>query len=157
MSIAAAGDLYGVGLIDLSTGEFTTAEYRNGDGLQALVDEIAVLRPREIVVPSREVIERLPEITRLQMPVTMAEAWTFELESARRTLLDQLRVHGLDGFGLEGRPAAVRAAGGLTAYLRDTQKADLAHVRAITYKTTTDCLIVDPITLKHLEVVNGSE
>jgi DNA mismatch repair protein MutS len=157
MSIADAGELYGVGLIDLSTGEFTTAEYRNGDGLRALVDEIAVLRPREIVVPSRAVVERLPEITRLQMPVTMAEAWTFELESARRTLLDQLRVHGLDGFGLEGRPAAVRAAGGLTAYLRDTQKADLAHVRAITYKTTTDCLIVDPITLKHLEVVNGSE
>ncbi len=157
MAIADAGDIYGVGLIDLSTGEFTTAEYRNGDGLQALVDEIVVLRPREIVVPSREVIERLPEITRLQMPVTMADAWTFELESARRALLDQLRVHGLDGFGLEDRPAAVRAAGGLTAYLRDTQKADLAHVRAITYKTSSDGLIVDPITLKHLEVVIGSE
>ena len=157
MAIADAGDIYGVGLIDLSTGEFTTAEYRSGDGLQALVDEIMVLRPREIVVPSREVVERLPEITRLQMPVTMAEAWTFEFESARRALLDQLRVHGLDGFGLEDRPAAVRAAGGLTAYLRDTQKADLAHVRAITYKTSSDCLIVDPITLKHLEVVIGSE
>jgi DNA mismatch repair protein MutS len=42
-------------------------------------------------------------------------------------------------------------------YLRDTQKADLAHVRAITYKTSSDCLVVDPITLKHLEVVTGSE
>src|SRR5688572_6746739 len=157
MSIAQTGDVYGVGLIDLSTGEFTTAEYRNGDGLQALVDEIVVLRPREVVVPSRDVVERLPEIARLQTPVTMAEAWTFELEAARRALLDQLRVHGLDGFGLEGRPAAVRAAGGLTAYLRDTQKADLAHVRAITYKTTSESLIVDPITLKHLEIVTGSE
>ena len=157
MAIASAGDRYGVGLIDLSTGEFTTAEYRNGDGLQALADEIAVLRPREIVVPSKDVVDRLPEIARLQLPVTMADAWTFEPEAARRTLLDQLRVHGLDGFGLEGRTVAIQAAGGLTAYLRDTQKADLAHVRAITYKTAGDGLIVDPITLKHLEVVTGSE
>src|SRR5918993_4014110 len=157
MSIARAGDLYGVGLIDLSTGEFTTAEYRNGDGLQALADEIAVLRPREVVVPSKEILDRLPEITRLQVPVTTAEAWTFEPEAARRALLDQLRVHGLEGFGLEGRPAAVQAAGGLVSYLRDTQKADLAHVRAIAYKTVADCLVVDPITLKHLEIVAGSE
>ncbi len=157
MSIATAGDLYGVGLIDLSTGEFTTAEYRNGDGLQALADEIAVLRPREVVVPSKEIVDRLPDIARLQMPVTTADAWTFEPEAARRALLDQLRVHGLEGFGLEGRPAAIQAAGGLTTYLRDTQKADLAHVRAITYKTSSDCLVIDPITLKHLEVVAGSE
>ncbi len=157
MSIATAGELYGVGLIDLSTGEFTTSEYRNGDGLQALADEIAVLRPREVVVPSREIVERLPEIARLQMPVTTADAWTFEPEAARRALLDQLRVHGLDGFGLEGRTAAIQAAGGLTTYLRDTQKADLAHVRAIAYKTASDCLVIDPITLKHLEVVAGSE
>ena len=74
MSIATAGDLFGVGLIDLSTGEFTTAEYRNGDGLQALADEISVLRPREIVVPSRDVVERLPEIARLQVPVTTTDA-----------------------------------------------------------------------------------
>ena len=157
MSIATAGDLYGVGLIDLSTGEFTTAEYRSGDGLQALADEIAVLRPREVVVPSKEIVDRLPEIARLQMPVTTADAWTFEPEAARRALLDQLRVHGLEGFGLEGRQAAIQAAGGLTTYLRDTQKADLAHVRAISYKTSSDCLVVDPITLKHLEVVTGSE
>src|SRR5687767_6978898 len=157
MSIATAGELYGVGLIDLSTGEFTTAEYRNGDGLQALADEIAVLRPREVVVPSREIVDRLPEIGRLQMPVTTADAWTFEPEAARRALLDQLWVHGLDGFGLEGRTAAIQAAGGLTTYLRETQKADLAHVRAIAYKTSSDCLVIDPITLKHLEVVAGSE
>ena len=78
-------------------------------------------------------------------------------ETARRALLDQLKTHGLEGFGLEGRTAAIQAAGGLVAYLRDTQKADLAHVRAISYKTSADCLIIDPITLKHLEVVTGSE
>ena len=155
---------FGVALLDLSTGEFTTAEYHGPDGLQALADEIAVLRPREIVVPgdagSKEpsaIAASLPEIARLQIPVTTADAWSFEPEAARRALLDQLKTHGLDGFGLDGRVAAIQAAGGLVAYLRDTQKADLAHVRAITYKAAADCLVIDPITLKHLEVVSGSE
>jgi len=151
-------EIFGVALLDLSTGEFTTAEYQGPDGLQALADEIAVLRPRELILPAEsDVAGKLPEIARLQIPVTTANAWSFEPEAARRSLLDQLKTHGLDGFGLDGRVTAIQAAGGLVAYLRDTQKADLAHVRAIGYKAVADCLVVDPITLKHLEVVTGSE
>jgi DNA mismatch repair protein MutS len=155
---------FGVALLDLSTGEFTTAEYHGAEGLQALADEIATLRPREIVVPggsqgqdSRSPVDTLPEIARLQIPVTTTDAWSFEPEAARRSLLDQLKTHGLDGFGLDGRVSAIQAAGGLIAYLRDTQKADLAHVRAITYRAVAECLLIDPITLKHLEIVAGSE
>ncbi|HEU5257236.1 MAG TPA: DNA mismatch repair protein MutS, partial [Vicinamibacterales bacterium] len=153
-----SGPRFGAALLDLSTGEFTAAEYEGDEGLQALADEIATLRPREIVVAAdSDVATRLPEIARLQLPVTTADAWSFEPEAARRALLDQLKTHGLDGFGLDGRVPAIQAAGALVAYLRETQKADLAHVRAVTYKTTAECLLVDPITLKHLEVLTGSE
>ena len=68
-----------------------------------------------------------------------------------------MRTHGLEGFGLEQHAAAIQAAGGLVSYLRDTQKADLAHVRAIAYKAAADSLTIDPITLKHLEVLSGSD
>ena len=149
---------FGVALLDLSTGEFTTAEYHGDEGLQALADDIATLRPREIVVPAESgVVAALPDIARLQLPVTAADAWSFEPESARRSLVDQLKTHGLDGFGLDGRVRAIQAAGGLVTYLRDTQKADLAHVRAVTYKAAAEGLLIDPITLKHLEVVAGSD
>jgi DNA mismatch repair protein MutS len=161
LSIVAADlkvRLYGVALLDLSTGEFTATEYKGDEGLQALADEIATLRPREIIVAAEsDITTQLPEITRLQVPISSAEAWSFEPEAARRTLLDQLKTHGLDGFGLDGHVAAVQAAGGLVAYLRDTQKAELAHVRGVTYKTTADCLLIDPTTLKHLEVLTGSD
>ncbi|MGH9254606.1 MAG: DNA mismatch repair protein MutS [Vicinamibacterales bacterium] len=151
-------DVIGVALIDLSTGEFTAAEYPGPDGIQALADDIAVLRPREIVLPEASpVADRLPEIGRLQVPVTTAEPWSFELEAARRSLLEQLKAHGLEGFGLDGRAAAVRAAGGLVAYLRDTQKAELAHVHTIAFKAAADALVIDPITLEHLEVVTGHD
>jgi DNA mismatch repair protein MutS len=166
MSITGSRERTGVALIDVSTGEFTTAEYTGPDGLQALGDEIAVLRPREIVVPGASagaeaaapsMTEHLPDIARLQIPVTSIEAWHFEPESARRTLLDQLKTHGLEAFGLEEHRVAAQAAGGLVTYLRDTQKVDLAHVRTVRYTSAGDCLVIDPITLKHLEVVTGSD
>jgi len=158
MAIVRGNGVAGVALLDLSTGEFTTAEYQGDEGLQALADEIITLRPREIVVPAdSDVAKHLPEIARLQLPVTGVDAWSFEPEAARRALLDQLKTHGLDGFDLDGHIAAIQAAGGLVAYLRETQKADLAHVRVVTYKTTAECLLIDPITLKHLEVLTGSD
>jgi DNA mismatch repair protein MutS len=147
---------YGVALIDLSTGEFNAAEYAGGDGLQALRDDIAVLRPREIIVSAGLDIRGLiPEVDTCGAAVTDVDGWHFALESARQTLLEQLRVGNLEGFGLERRQAAVCAAGALLRYLRDTQKAELAHVRTIGFKAAADCLLIDPTTLAHLEVVES--
>ncbi len=148
----------GAAVVDLSTGECTAAEYLGDVGARALADELTVLRPREIVVPAAaDILARLPDIAQLQVAVTSSDASGFEVEPAYRLLLEHLRVHGLEGFGLDGRPAAVAAAGGLLAYLRATQKADLSHIRSVRYKATTDGLIVDPVTMKHLEVVVSAE
>jgi len=160
----ARGEVFGAAVIDLSTGEFSAAEYHGAAGLDALADDMSVLHPREIVVRGGDTgadppafVQRLTAISRLPLRVTTADGWSFEPEAARRALLDQLKTHGLEGFGLEGRATAIQAAGGLVTYLRETQKADLAHVRAISFRTSSDSLIVDPITLKHLEVVTGSD
>ncbi|MBP7568462.1 MAG: DNA mismatch repair protein MutS [Acidobacteria bacterium] len=155
----AAARLVGVGaaLVDLSTGEFTAAEYSGPAGLQALADELGVLRPREIVIPDDFALDaQLPAVASAGIPTTRVEAWTFEAERARAALLEQLRTASLEGFGLEGRPLAVRAAGGLVRYLRDGQKADLAHVREIAFRQAADALVVDAVTLRHLEVVEAS-
>src|SRR5476649_1319433 len=50
MAVSVRGATLGVALLDLSTGEFSAAEYAGAGGLQALADELAVLRPREIIV-----------------------------------------------------------------------------------------------------------
>jgi len=160
MSLAPAGAggsrVFGAAILDLSTGEFSTAEYPGADGLQALADELSVLRPRELVVPMGcDAAALLPPLRDHGIPVTTLDAWVFEPEAARRTLLDQLRTRGLEGFGLETHTGAICAAGGLVHYLRDTQKADLAHVRAVTFRAASECLLLDPVTLKHLEVVES--
>jgi DNA mismatch repair protein MutS len=152
------GPGFGAALLDLSTGEFTATEYAGADGRAALADDLAVLRPREVLAPDgSEEVAALLSSTSTQARLTSCEPWTFEYESARRTLLGQLQAQTLQGFGLDDRPAAVSAAGALVQYLRETQKADLAHVRDISFRTGADCLVVDPTTLRNLEVIEATD
>ncbi|MEP7116219.1 MAG: DNA mismatch repair protein MutS [Acidobacteriota bacterium] len=146
----------GVALLDLSTGEFQTTEYHGAQAYQALDDEVAVLGPRELVVPAGvDVAALLPAAAGIA--VTPVDGWTFDLARASATLCEQLQVAGLQGFGLDARPLAVAAAGALVRYLRDTQKADLAHVRTIRLRETAGTLLIDPMTLRHLEIVESSQ
>ncbi len=149
---------YGVALLDVSTGEFTAAEYAGPDARQALADELTVLRPREIVAPSgfADAAALIAEL-RLEARLTPADEWTFDLESARRSLMTQMQTQTLHGFGLDDRPAATCAAGALVQYLRDTQKADLGHVREIAFRTTADCMVIDPTTFRNLEVIEAAD
>ncbi len=149
---------FGAALIDLSTGEFTAAEYPGAEGLDALRDDMAVLQPREIVVAAGFDVAALgPGIADGRLPVTEIDGWHFDLETARQTLVEQLRVSSLEGFGLDRKEFAICAAGALLRYLRDTQKADLAHVRTVRLKESADCLLIDPTTLSHLEVVESAD
>ena len=155
---ASATLSYGVALLDVSTGEFTTTEYSGTDGRQALADELVVLRPREILAPvgSDDVVDIVNQL-RLDTRVTAADGWTFEFEAARAALLSQTGAQTLRGFGLEEHPAATSAAGALVQYLRETQKADLAHVRDVSYRTGADSMVVDPTTLRNLEVIEAAD
>ena len=157
MAIVEARPGYGAALLDLSTGEFTTAEYLGTDARQALADELAVIRPREILAsPAHTDVAALVEDLRLGALITRADEWTFEFEAARRALLDQLKTQSLHAFGLDEHGAAIRAAGALVQYLRETQKADLAHLREIGFRAGSECLVVDPTTLRNLEVIEAA-
>jgi DNA mismatch repair protein MutS len=159
MGIFPAGaSAYGVALLDVSTGEFTATEYSGEAGRQSLADELVVIRPREILAPSgaTDVVEMVNRL-RLDTRVTSAADWTFEFEAARAAVLSQTGAQTLHGFGLEDHLAATSAAGALVQYLRETQKADLAHVRDLSYRTGADSMVVDPTTLRNLEVIAAAD
>ena len=149
-------DRYGMALLDVSTGQFTATGYRGDTGRQALADDIAVLRPREVLMASEsELRALLPDAP--PPVVTVVDPWVFDVERARDALTSQLDTSGLEGFGLSDQPAATAAAGALVHYLRETQKAQLAHVTSIAFRETADAMVLDPSTLKHLEVIVSSE
>ena len=149
---------FGVALLDLSTGEFDVAEYPGPTASPPCATRSPCCSRARSSSRAATTSAALPEdLPQTALPMTEIDGWHFELESARQTLLEQLRVHRLEGFGLERRQAAVCAGGALVRYLRDTQKADLAHVRTIRLAEASDGLLIDPTTLKHLEIVEAMD
>ena len=155
----AASAVFGLATADLSTGELRVTEHRGDSSAGAAVDELAAVRPREILLPGDLDAACLPGIEHVDVPITAAEPALFDLEQALQTLLGQLGTASLDGFGLlpDRHPAAIRAAGGLVRHLRDTQRTELEHLRTLEFRTRADHLVVDAATFEHLEVLAGAE
>ncbi|MPY89768.1 MAG: DNA mismatch repair protein MutS [Luteitalea sp.] len=148
--------VWGLAALEPSTGEFTATELQGEGARDALLEELRLLRARELLVPADvDVDGLLVDLDRDSLRITTVEPWAFNLDTATRVLTDQLQVVGLQGFGLDGHAAAVSAAGALVQYLRDTQKVDLTHLRAVTWREARDTLAVDHATLRHLEVVHA--
>ena len=100
----------GIAVVEASTGEFTGTEVPE----EQLAAELERWSPRELVVPERTAAESLPKV---RAAVSSAPRWTFEPSAGEQALRRHFRVSGLKGFGLEGRPALVGAAGALIQYL----------------------------------------
>jgi DNA mismatch repair protein MutS len=150
------GRPWGLAYLDVSTGEFAAAEFGGPGGAASLAAELAMLRPREILAADGAAID--DAVTLLASPtITRIAEWSFEPAQARERLCEQLRVASLVAHGLEDAPAAVSAAGAIVLYLRETQKGDIAHVRDISRRIAADALLIDPVTLRHLNVVQGVE
>ena len=164
MAVAAHGPRgdsrasYGVAVAEFSTGEFRAAQHDGAGGLAALRDEIAATRPRELLFPAGgDLAERLAKAA-AGVAVTAVDEGAYGLERAHRALLEQLGTASLEGFGLrvDEHGAAIRAAGALVHYLRDTQKGELAHLRGLAFRRRADHVVIDPVTFARLEVLQGA-
>ncbi len=149
--------LWGVAWVELSTGDFAATEFEGEDAAALVREELGVLAPRELLVPSDADVSALGGDGAPLPPLTRRDEWQFAPDTAQRALVDQLQTAGLAGFGLEGHPRAIGAAGALVQYLRDTQKSELTHVRSVAWRETRDGLIIDATTLRHLEVLASTE
>ena len=90
-----------------------------------------------------------------QPSLNPVDEWYFSYEHARDLILSHYDVASLDGFGLAGRELAVTAAGAVLHYVRETQKADAAHITSLSYFEPNDYLILDSPTVRNLELVEA--
>ena len=158
MAVAPGTEGVGTSLVDLSTGDFFTSEHSGEGRWQKLKDTLATYRPREIVFPEDSIVssEILNGVSGEERPVeTPREPWRFEYEAARDLLLRQFGTVSLDGFGCEGRRLAVAAAGAALQYLQETQHAGLTHISSLRYREEGEHLILDPVTLRNLELTSS--
>jgi DNA mismatch repair protein MutS len=67
-----------------------------------------------------------------------------------------MKTATLDGFGLGEKDFALGAAGAVVHYVRQTQKGSLEHINSITCQETAQYLVLDPSTIRNLELLESS-
>ena len=145
--IARVGDRTGAAFLDTGTGELAAWEAAGDGAGERLLERLAVFEPREIVHAEGDPPPAIAGPT-----VTAADPFTFQARSATELLKRHFQVESLDGFGLAGKTAAIAAAGGLLAYVRDTTKSNLEHVDALHLHDPSRHLRLDPASFRSLEV-----
>jgi DNA mismatch repair protein MutS len=140
-------DAFGLAWLELSSGRFQVMEARNeAGGNEALHSELGRLRPAELLISEGITLAHTNLHTR-ERPM-----WHFDLDAATRSLCEQFATHDLAGFGCENMSLAIRAAGALLNYVRDTQKAALPHLRGLQVETRGDAVLLDAATRRNLEL-----
>lgn len=131
----------GLGYVDVSTGEFRVTVLAAHE-VGPVVETLSI---KEVLLPVKDA--NLPGLQ------TTVEPWIFDLDYGERLLKDHFKLHSLDGCGLGPHPLAVRAAGALLHYLRETQKAALDHLDRPGYYERGEAMVLDPVTVRNLELV----
>ena len=148
-AVYPSGKIFGLALVDLTTGDFLTTELENDS---ALLAELERLRPAEIVFPTEAT--SLRDLLRGAFQILSGyDDWTFAPETAFFTVKEQFKVASLDGFGLKDKTAATGAAGGALHYLTQNLRRDVKHLTRISFYQRSDFLTLDYTTLRHLEIL----
>ena len=146
VAVAMGAKRCGIAWLNLASGRFALAESPVAEAT-ALLHRLDVA---ELLVAE--------DAATLSMPAGIATRtlppWHFDAESATRALARHFGTRDLAGFGVDGMPLAVGAAGALFAYAAATQRAALAHVRALDVIDASTRIALDPATRRNLEIVD---
>lgn len=146
-------DRYGLALLDFSTGDFRVTELA---GTGQLETELHRLRPSECVI-GHQLHEEWQEAGFPDVPShlvwTPVEDWLFDTQVAADRLCRHFEVASLDGFGCRGLTVAIGAAGAVLAYAQNNLRRDASHVTSLQVYQTDQCLILDRISQRNLELV----
>ena len=159
-SLAKVGTVWGLALLDLSTGEFRSTEFGGANGWALAVDELGRVRPAELLysqgllggvnLAGEEDASAGLDGVRTK---TAVEDWVFTVEYAVPLVRNHFKVHSLDGMGLSGHEAAAVAAGALLHYMRATKQGGLEHVDGLKFYERSTCLELDAVSVRNLELV----
>jgi DNA mismatch repair protein MutS len=139
-----------VALLDVSTGEFRTMEFRGEHARAQAIDALLLAAPSEVLMAASAeaptLLEKIPARTRV-------EDWVWTPEYAVPLVERQLNVRSLEGFGLNGHEPAAIAAGAVLHYVRSTQKNDALHIDSLKFEEHSTSLELDQVTVRNLELV----
>lgn len=153
---AVLGDpVHGLGVVDVSTGEFLTTEIAGERRLEKLLDELFRLQPAEVLVPDDQ--EELLQTLREQLGATITPVPLHEWvgRDARQLLLQHFGVESLRGFGCEEYTRGLDAAALVLRYLQHNQIDALQHIRTLATYSVEGFMYLDSTARRHLELTRN--
>jgi DNA mismatch repair protein MutS len=132
-----------VAYADITTGEFAATELP----AESLRAELARLHSAEIIHPDNQTMN-----DGFAGHLTPFPAWRFEPGKCEETLLTHFKASTLEGFGLKGQSLAIRAAGAIIQYLKDTQPDSLDLLTGFRYYSLNEFMTLDASTRRNLEL-----
>lgn len=140
----------GVAFLDISTGEFLTAE-GNADYIGKLIGSFG---PKEVIV-ERGNRRRIEEEFAGKYPVFELEDWVFTPQAAHDRLLKQFETTSLKGFGINKMASAIIASGAILHYLDLTKHTRTGHISRISRIEEDRFVRLDKFTVRNLELVTS--
>jgi len=145
----------GLAFVDVSTGEFLTAQ--TDDGVQTLFDELIRMAPAEVLYSNEldsDLIDQLQQSFDT-MSFKKRPDHDYDPKWAEEQVQSQFDLSTLKGVALEDAPEACGCAGAILQYIQDTQKDAVPHLRLPRRYSPSSYVILDGSTQRNLELVES--
>lgn len=149
VAISHSKDEFGLAHLDISSGRFVLSQCNTVEQLQADIERLA---PAELLYA--ESFEH-SELFSKRQGTRRRPDWDFDLATANTLLNQQFGTKELTGFGVAAYPLGLMAAGCLMQYVNNTQRMALPHIRAITYESNNNAVVLDAATRRNLELTHN--
>ena len=141
----------GIALLDISTGEFLTAQ-GNNDYIDKLLQSF---NPSEVIYPKGRNAD-FKETFGDKFYTYSLDEWPYTGDYATETLLKHFEVKSLKGFGVEKLNLGIVAAGVALHYLNETEHRNLQHITAISRIEEDRYLWLDRYSIRNLELIGSA-
>ncbi|MBI9055687.1 MAG: DNA mismatch repair protein MutS [Bacteroidales bacterium] len=137
----------GVAFLDISTGEFLTAE-----GSFEYVDKLLnSFQPKEVLF-ERSKQQLFKDVFGDKFYTYKLDDWVFTQENTQEKLLKRFQTSSLKGFGVEGLQFGIIAAGSILQYLEITHHEKLQHISTLSRIEEDNYVWLDKFTIRNLEL-----
>lgn len=142
--------LCGVAFLDISTGEFLTAE-----GSLDYVDKLLInFSPKEVLF-ERGMRRRFEEAFGTKYLVYELDDWVFTEEFAMERLTKHFETKNLKGFGISHLRNGIVASGAVLHYLAVTLHTQISHIRTLSRIEEERYVRLDKFTIRSLELLDS--
>jgi DNA mismatch repair protein MutS len=147
------GQLTGLAWVELSTGMVSALSGTETD----VLDQLGRIQAAEVLVPEHASGDSHPIAARIKSlginAVTTRPGWQHTQHHAAEALRKQYQVRSFAGFGFDDdEDPALISIGAILAYLDETQRASLAHLKSPRVHKVGEHVALDPATYRSLEL-----